>query len=130
MRTSDPHTFAIGECDLYNDMIYGLVAPGYETAEVAATTISGEQKLFSGFDMSTKLKLMGVDVASFGDPFITEPHARTILLDDKNKGIYKRLNISPDGKRLLGGLMLGEAPSYKMLSHTVNNNWSLPEHPE
>lgn len=130
MRTSDPHTFAIGECALYNDMIYGLVAPGYEMAEVAATTISGEQKFFSGFDMSTKLKLMGVDVASFGDPFITEPHARTILLEDKNKGIYKRLNISPDGKRLLGGILVGEAASYNMLLQTVNNNMPLPEHPE
>ncbi|PRD53985.1 nitrite reductase large subunit NirB [Sphingobacterium gobiense] len=130
MRTSDPHTFAIGECALYNEMIYGLVAPGYEMAEVAATTISGEQKLFAGFDMSTKLKLMGVDVASFGDPFITEPHARTILLEDKNKGIYKRLNISPDGKRLLGGILVGEAASYNMLLQTVNNNMPLPEHPE
>ena len=130
MRTSDPSIFAIGECALYNEMIYGLVAPGYEMAEVAATTISGEQKSFSGFDMSTKLKLMGVDVASFGDPFITEPHARTILLEDKNKGIYKRLNISPDGKRLLGGILVGEATSYNMLLQTVNNNMLLPEHPE
>lgn len=130
MRTSDPHIFAIGECALYKDMIYGLVAPGYEMSEVAAATIAGEQKLFSGFDMSTKLKLMGVDVASFGDPFISEPYARTILLEDKNKGIYKRLNISPDGKRLLGGILVGEASSYNMLLQTVNNNMLLPEHPE
>lgn len=130
MRTSDPAIFAIGECALYNDMIYGLVAPGYEMASVAAATISGEQQRFTGFDMSTKLKLMGVDVASFGDPFISEPHARTILLEDKNKGIYKRLNISPDGTRLLGGILVGEAASYNMLLQTVTNNMPLPEHPE
>ncbi len=97
MRTSDPAILAIGECALSNGMIYGLVAPGYEMAEVAACTICCEEKLFNGFDMSTKLKLMGVDVASFGDPFIAEPHARTILLEDTNKGVYKRLNISTAG---------------------------------
>ncbi|PRD48976.1 nitrite reductase large subunit NirB [Sphingobacterium haloxyli] len=130
MRTSDPAIFAVGECALYEEMIYGLVAPGYEMAETAAATIAGEQKVFSGFDMSTKLKLMGVDVASFGDPFISEPYAYTILLEDKNKGIYKRLNISTDGKRLLGGILVGEASSYNMLLQTVNNNMPLPEHPE
>ncbi|MFD2966584.1 nitrite reductase large subunit NirB [Sphingobacterium bambusae] len=130
MRTSDPHIFAIGECALFNDMIYGLVAPGYEMAEIAAATICGEQKNFHGFDMSTKLKLMGVDVASFGDPFICEPDARTIHLEDKHKGIYKRLNISADGKRLLGGILVGEAHSYNMLLQTVNNHLPIPEHPE
>ncbi len=130
MRTSDPHIFAIGECALFNDMIFGLVAPGYEMAEIAAATICGEQKSFYGFDMSTKLKLMGVDVASFGDPFICEPDARTIHLEDKHKGIYKRLNISADGKRLLGGILVGEAHSYNMLLQTVNNQLPIPEHPE
>lgn len=130
MRTSDPSIFAVGECALYNEMIYGLVAPGYEMAEIAASTILGEQKSFCGFDMSTKLKLMGVDVASFGDPFICEPDARTIHIEDKNKGIYKRLNISSDGKRLLGGILVGEASSYNMLLQTVNNNMPIPEHPE
>lgn len=130
MRTSDPNIYAIGECALYNEMIYGLVAPGYEMAEVAATSILGNHKTFAGFDMSTKLKLMGVDVASFGDPFITEPDARSIVLEDKNKGIYKRLNISVDGKRLLGGILVGDAASYNMLLQTVNNSMSIPDHPE
>ncbi|MFD2742469.1 nitrite reductase large subunit NirB [Sphingobacterium populi] len=130
MRTSDPNIFAVGECALYKEMIYGLVAPGYEMAEIAASTIVGEHKTFSGFDMSTKLKLMGVDVASFGDPFICEPDARTIHIEDKNKGIYKRLNISADGKKLLGGILVGEASNYNMLLQTVNNNMPIPEHPE
>jgi nitrite reductase [NAD(P)H], large subunit len=130
MRTSDPAVLAIGECALSNDMIYGLVAPGYEMAEVAACTICSEQKSFDGFDMSTKLKLMGVDVASFGDPFIAEPYARTILLEDTNKGIYKRLNISTDGNRLLGGILVGEASSYNMLLQTVNNQLPIPPDPE
>src|SRR5690606_18943761 len=130
MQTSDGSIYAIGECALFKDMIYGLVAPGYEMAEVAASHIAEEGKMFKGFDMSTKLKLMGVDVASFGDPFISEPYARTIVLEDRNKGIYKRLNISTDGTRLLGGILVGEATAYNMLLQTVNNNLPLPEHPE
>ena len=130
MQTSDPAVYAIGECALVNDMIYGLVAPGYEMAEIAAAHIVGEEKSFKGFDMSTKLKLMGVDVASFGDPFISEPYARTILLEDRNKGIYKRLNVSTDGTRLLGGILVGEAASYNMLLQMVNNGLPLAEHPE
>lgn len=130
MQTSNPNIYAIGECALVEDMIYGLVAPGYEMAEIAASHILGEEKSFKGFDMSTKLKLMGVDVASFGDPFIGEPYARVIALEDRNKGIYKRLNISTDGQRLLGGILVGEASSYNMLLQTVNNNLPLPEHPE
>ncbi|WP_398453167.1 nitrite reductase large subunit NirB [Sphingobacterium thalpophilum] len=130
MQTSDPAVYAIGECALVNDMIYGLVAPGYEMAEIAASHIVGEEKAFHGFDMSTKLKLLGVDVASFGDPFVSEPYARTILLEDRNKGIYKRLNVSTDGTRLLGGILVGEAASYNMLLQMVNNNMPLAEHPE
>lgn len=130
MQTSDPAVYAIGECALVNDMIYGLVAPGYEMAEIAASHIIGEEKSFKGFDMSTKLKLMGVDVASFGDPFVSEPYARTILLEDRNKGVYKRLNVSTDGTRLLGGILVGEATSYNMLLQMVNNSMPLAEHPE
>jgi len=70
MQTSDNSIYAIGECALYKGMIYGLVAPGYEMADVAITNITGGQKIFTGYDMSTKLKLIGVDVASFGDPFV------------------------------------------------------------
>ena len=97
-RTSDEYIFAIGECALYNGMIYGLVAPGYEMAEVVASFLCSVHKSFTGFDMSTKLKLIGIDVASFGDAFISEPDCRTIVMEDKYHGTYKRINISNDGK--------------------------------
>lgn len=130
MQTSDPAIFAIGECALFNHNIYGLIAPGYEMAEVAAAKLCDEHKTFKGFDMSTKLKLIGVDVASFGDPFTTEPDSRTILFEDSHKGIYKRINISNDGKHLLGGILIGEAEAYNMLLQTVNNKILLPPNPE
>ena len=129
-QTTDEYIYAIGECALYNGMIYGLVAPGYEMAEVVASQLCGAAKSFTGFDMSTKLKLIGVDVASFGDAFIAEPDCRTIVLENKHKRIYKRINISNDGKLLLGGILIGDAASYNMLLQTVNNKIVISPDPE
>ncbi|WP_183556731.1 nitrite reductase large subunit NirB [Mucilaginibacter sp. SP1R1] len=130
MQTSDESIFAIGECALYEGMIYGLVAPGYEMADIVASYLSGNEKGFYGYDMSTKLKLIGVDVASFGDAFITEPDCRTIVFEDTHKGVYKRINISNDGKYLLGGILIGDADAYNILLQTVNNKIVLPPNPE
>lgn len=130
MQTGDEHIFAIGECALCDGMIYGLVAPGYEMAEVAVSRLCNIEKSFTGFDKSTKLKLIGVDVASFGDAFITEPDCRTIIFEDTHKSIYKRINISNDGKNLLGGILIGDADAYNMLLQTVNNKIILPPDPE
>ncbi|HEX8677543.1 MAG TPA: FAD-dependent oxidoreductase, partial [Segetibacter sp.] len=121
METNDPYIFAIGECALYNGMIYGLVAPGYEMADVVATNLTGGDKSFTGYDMSTKLKLIGVDVASFGDPFISTDDCRSVVFQDTVKGIYKRINVSKDGKYLLGGILVGEAEEYNMLLQTTKN---------
>ncbi|HEY4327366.1 MAG TPA: nitrite reductase large subunit NirB [Mucilaginibacter sp.] len=130
MQTSDDSIFAIGECALFEGMIYGLVAPGYEMAEIVATYLIEGEKNFYGYDMSTKLKLIGVDVASFGDAFITEPDCRTIVFEDTHKGVYKRINISNDGKYLLGGILVGEAEAYNILLQTVNSKIILPPNPE
>lgn len=130
MQTNDDCIYAIGECALYNSMIYGLVAPGYEMAEVAATHITGGDRKFHGFDMSTKLKLIGVDVASFGTPFPAEHECKTVVFNDNSKGVYKRINISPDGKYLLGGILIGDASAYNMLLQTCKNNIILPANAE
>ncbi|UOG74944.1 nitrite reductase large subunit NirB [Hymenobacter tibetensis] len=130
MQTSDPCIFAIGECALHSGMIYGLVAPGYDMAEVVASQLTQGARAFTGYDMSSKLKLISVDVASFGDPFIAEPHSRSIVFEDAHNGVYKRINISPDGKYLLGGVLIGDAEAYNMLLQTVNNKIVLPPHPE
>jgi nitrite reductase (NADH) large subunit len=130
MQTNDPSVFAIGECALYDGMIYGLIAPGYEMAEVLASNLCAISKTFTGFDMSTKLKLIGIDVASFGDNFISEPDCRTIIFENKHKGIYKRINISNDGQYLLGGILIGDATAYNLLLQTSNNRIKLSENPE
>lgn len=130
MRTTDPRIFAIGEAVVHNNMIYGLVAPGYEMAEVVARQITGDHtRQFTGFDMSTKLKLIGVDVGSFGDPFGESVPTIPIIFKDKHNGTYKRLNITEDGKHLVGGILIGDASQYNMLHQMVANKMPLPENP-
>ncbi|WP_422082843.1 nitrite reductase large subunit NirB [Ulvibacterium sp.] len=131
MRTSDSDIFAIGEVALYKQMIYGLVAPGYEMAQVAVDQIlGGETIMAESVDMSTKLKLIGVDVASFGNPFTTEEEAHAIVFENKLQGLYKRINISKDGKKLLGGILVGDASDYNMLLQLQQNEMPLPANPE
>lgn len=128
--TSDPTIYAVGEVALHRDRIYGLVAPGYEMAEVAVQHLLGNnERTFGGNDMSTKLKLIGVDVASFGDAVGQQPH-QPIVYQDQVKGIYQRINVSPDGQRLLGGMLVGDAEAYNMLLQMTQNELVLPPNPE
>ncbi|MEC4985975.1 MAG: nitrite reductase large subunit NirB [Oscillatoria sp. PMC 1068.18] len=130
-QTSDPNIYAIGECALYQQRIYGLVAPGYQMAEVASDifTNQGETK-FTGADMSTKLKLLGVDVASFGDNFARTPGAKELAIADKIEGTYKKIVVSEDNKYLLGGILVGDASAYGTLLQLTQNQIPLPPHPQ
>jgi nitrite reductase (NADH) large subunit len=110
-------------------MIYGLVPPGYDMAEIAAANLTGRERKFAGADMSTKLKLMGVDVASFGNPFADEKGAKPIAFDDPFQGVYKKLVFNPEGTHLLGGILVGDASQYGTLSALAKSNKSLPAAP-
>ncbi|MBA5222700.1 nitrite reductase large subunit NirB [Streptomyces griseoaurantiacus] len=115
---TDPHVFAIGECALAVDgRVYGLVAPGYEQAETAAAALAAdetEERAFTGADLSTKLKLLGVDVASFGDAHGTAEDCLDVVYSDSRAGLYKKLVIGRDGT-LLGGILVGDAEAYGTL---------------
>lgn len=113
--TSDPAISAIGEVASFEGQCVGLVAPGYAMAEVAATHLLGGEAEFGGFDLSTKLKLSGVDVASFGDAFAETPGALDVVYSDPVAGVYKKLVLSDDAKTLLGGILVGDASSYGAL---------------
>ncbi|UWE08549.1 nitrite reductase large subunit NirB [Actinacidiphila bryophytorum] len=114
-RTQDPAVFAIGECALAADgRVYGLVAPGNEMAETAARTIAGDAGSFTGADLSTKLKLLGVDVASFGDAHGTTDGCLDVRYSDARSGIYRKLVVGSDGT-LLGGILVGDVESYGVL---------------
>lgn len=131
LRTNDESIFAIGEVAVHNNMVYGLVAPGYEMADIVVKQLVGDSgKQFTGFDMSTKLKLIGVDVASFGDPFGESGGSIPIAFQDKRNGVYKRINVSEDGKFLLGGILIGDASQYNLFHQMVVNKMPLPAQPE
>ncbi|PHV04837.1 nitrite reductase (NAD(P)H) [Janthinobacterium sp. BJB412] len=129
-QTSDPDVYAIGECALWNGQVFGLVAPGYDMARIAARHLMGEQAEFAGADMSTKLKLMGVDVASIGDPHGAAAGSRSYQFTDERKQIYKKIVVSDCGKYLLGGVMVGDASEYGTLLQMMLNRIELPESPE
>lgn len=133
-RTSDPHVWAIGECAAPGGRMYGLVAPGYTMAEVVVDTLlGGAAGAFTGADMSTKLKLLGVDVASFGDAFATTEDSLELVFSDAVAGIYKKLVVKEDatgGFELLGGILVGDASAYGVLRPLVGSGMVLPENPE
>ncbi len=130
-RASDRSVYAIGECASWNEQLFGLVAPGYDMARVAARHIAGQAgAAFAGADMSTKLKLMGVDVASIGDAQGKTPHCRSYQFIDERKQIYKKIVVSDDGKKLLGAVLVGNADEYGTLLQMALNGIVLPEEPE
>ncbi|WP_157269934.1 nitrite reductase large subunit NirB [Azohydromonas aeria] len=129
-RTSDPDVFAIGECASWNGQVFGLVAPGYDMARVVAKTLAGEAADFNGADLSTKLKLMGVDVASVGDAMGQTPKSRSYQFADERKQVYKKIVVSEDGKQLLGAVLVGDASEYGTLLQMMLNRIELPEAPE
>jgi nitrite reductase (NADH) large subunit len=129
-RTSDPDIFAIGECALWNGQLFGLVAPGYDMARVTAKQLLGEEAAFGGADMSTKLKLMGVEVASIGDAHGKTPGSRSYQFSDERKQVYKKLIVSECGQFLLGGVMVGDASEYGTLLQMMLNRIELPDAPE
>ena len=129
-RTADPHVFAIGECAAPGGTMYGLVAPGYAMAEVVVDALLDGPGTFTGADMSTKLKLLGIDVASFGDAFATTDGALELTYADAVAGVYKKLVVSDDGRRLLGGILVGDASAYGVLRPMVSSGLALPDNPE
>ena len=125
--SSDPNIYAIGEVAAVEGRCYGLVAPGYSTAEVVADRLLGGAAEFPGADLSTKLKLLGVDVASFGDAHAATPGALEVVLSDAAKRTYAKLVVSDDAKILLGGILVGDASAYSVLRPLVGRE--LPGDP-
>ncbi|MCF8603350.1 nitrite reductase large subunit NirB [Gordonia sp. HY442] len=125
--TSDPAVYAIGEVAAIDGRCYGLVGPGYASAEVVADRLLGGDACFPGADMSTKLKLLGVDVASFGDAHGQAPGALNVVVSDPINGTYAKLVLSDDASTLLGGVLVGDASSYGVLRPLVGS--SIPGDP-
>ncbi len=136
-QTSAPSVYAVGECALWNGRIFGLVAPGYQMAKVVAeqvlasseNIINADAPTFNGADMSTKLKLMGVDVASIGEVHDQTEGAQSYTYHDEITQVYKRLIVSEDGKKLVGAVLVGDAEAYGSLLQLKLNDMELPANP-
>ncbi|UFU04092.1 nitrite reductase large subunit NirB [Ruania suaedae] len=126
-HTEDPHIWAIGEVACIEGRCIGLVAPGYAMAEVVADRLLGGEATFPGADTATKLKLQGVDVASFGDAFARTAGAMEIVYADPVAGIYKKLVMSDDAATLLGGVFVGDVSAYASLRPLLGS--ALPGDP-
>ncbi|MEZ8990746.1 nitrite reductase large subunit NirB [Vibrio breoganii] len=131
-QTNLPDVYAVGECALWQNRIFGLVAPGYQMAKVAAThLLEGESEAasFTGADMSTKLKLLGVDVASIGEVHGQTPGAQSYTFSDEIDQVYKRLIVSEDGSKIIGAVLVGDAEAYGTLLQMKQNDMPLPSNP-
>jgi nitrite reductase (NADH) large subunit len=130
LLTNDKDIFAIGECALHRGMIYGLVAPGYRMADVVVQQLNEQEAAFEGMDMSTKLKLMGVDVSSVGDPFASGDNISEVVIQSDVSGIYKKLVINKENNSLVGAILVGDNADYNKLYQFYLNQNELPEVPE
>ncbi|MGY3015873.1 nitrite reductase (NADH) large subunit [Pseudomonas sp. TE6283] len=129
-KTSDPRIFAIGECASWNGSVFGLVAPGYAMARSLAARLLGEPADdFTGADMSTKLKLLGVDVGSIGDAHGTTPGSRSYRFSDEANSAYRRLVVDASGKHVLGAVLVGDNSYYDTLLQYAQNGIALPAAP-
>jgi nitrite reductase (NADH) large subunit len=123
-QTSDHNIYAIGECALWNNFIFGLVAPGYSMAKVAAAHITEPDSSaeFTGADMSTKLKLMGVDVGSIGDAHARTEGAISIYYENQLTGVYKKVVTNAQGNKLIGAVLVGDTSEYdNLLQYHLND---------
>jgi len=155
-QTEDPAIYAVGECAAWNDRVFGLVAPGYEMAKVAAAHVAaaltpppasqavppspedgrGDEAspaatpVFQGADMSTKLKLLGVDVASIGNPHAEGEGIHSVCLQDERSGVYKKLVLGDEGRRLVGAVLVGDCEAYTSWLQMAQGAMELPEQAE
>ncbi|KAH8884684.1 nitrite reductase [Thozetella sp. PMI_491] len=174
MGTSEPDIYAIGECASWQGQTFGLIAPGVEMADVLAFNLTQaklhQPRAYKRPDLSTKLKLLGVDVASFGDYFadrdgpkylpakarraqkanedgangingvtgangangvgrttsgVSPAQTKSLTYKDPFQNIYKKYIFTPDGKYLLGGMMIGDTRDYVKLVPLVKNQKEL-----
>lgn len=152
LETNLPDVYAIGEAASYNNETYGLIAPGVEMADVLAFNLTEgphhAMRSMTPPDLSTKLKLMGVDVASFGDFFADQgkftrpiptgrgkgqaaaslpepPAVKALTYRDPFSDVYKKYIFTADGKYLLGGMMVGDCKDYVKLVGMCNKQKQL-----
>lgn len=127
MRTSDPDIYAVGECAQHRGRVYGLVAPLWEQAKVLADHITGTNcdAAYEGSKLVTKLKVMGVELASMGLIAGDGEDEDVVQFMEPKRGIYKKLIIR-DG-RLAGGILMGDISKAAYLMQAFDRGIRLPD---
>ena len=126
MRTSDPEIFSLGECVEHRGQCYGLVDPIWEQANVLADVITGTKPdaVYAGSKLGTKLKVMGVELASMG---VTKPSSdddEVVVYREPAHGIYKKLIVR--GGQIAGAILLGDIESAGTLMQMFLGGVSVP----
>jgi nitrite reductase (NADH) large subunit len=127
LRTSDPDVFAVGECVQHRGVIYGLVEPIWDQARTIAdiVTETNPQAAYVGSKLATKLKVMGVELASMGDVRTTQPGDDVVVYREPSRGVYKKLVVRGDA--LIGAVLLGETDTAGVLTQMFSLGSSVPE---
>ncbi|MDF7822558.1 FAD-dependent oxidoreductase [Pontiellaceae bacterium B12227] len=129
VQTSDPDIYAIGECASYNNTLFGLVAPGYAMAEAAAAHLGDINKTFEPKTPASRLKLLDLQVGSIGETHLTMDEVDFVYEMDLDQGVYKKLLISKDWKKLIGAVLVGEISEFEKIRKTLDSGGDLPPTP-
>jgi nitrite reductase (NADH) large subunit len=128
MRAVDDHNiYVVGECAQHQGRVYGLVAPLWDQAKVLADHLTGKNTTagYYGSKLATKLKVMGVELASMGITEPVEPEDEVVQFSDAKRGSYKKLIIRKG--RLAGAIMLGDLSKVAYLMQAFDKNTPLPD---
>lgn len=127
MRTDDPDIFAVGECVQHRGIIYGLVDPIWDQAATLADVMTEKnpQAVYTGSKLATKLKVMGVQLASMGATQATQPGDEVVVYREPSRGVYKKMVIRDE--KLAGAILLGETDTAGVLTQMFTLETALPE---
>ena len=127
MRTSDPYIFGVGECVQHRGMVYGLVAPLWEQTKVLAAVLSGSNpdSAYAGSKIATKLKVMGVELASMGRIGDLKDTDEVVQYSEPARQVYWKA-IVRDGK-LSAACLLGDLGPADNLMELFKADAPVPE---
>jgi len=121
LQTSDPDIYAVGECAEHEGQTYGLVAPGFEQAAVAAAHLCDQPAAYHGSTTATNLKVVGENVFSAGEiaETPTRPRERHFVYENKSKGIYRKIICL--GNQIIGAMALGEWEESRRIQEAITD---------
>ncbi|HLY12630.1 MAG TPA: nitrite reductase large subunit NirB [Planctomycetota bacterium] len=127
MRTSDPDIYSLGECVQHRGKIYGLVDPIWEQAKVLADVLTGlnPSAAYLGSRLGTKLKVMGVELASMGETKPASPLDEVVVYREPRRGIYKKIILRDE--KVAGAILLGETDTAPQLMQLFMGGGKAPD---